>query len=121
MERDDVYDGGFCHAFLPTSRQRCRLSESPSRSAQNVWKLIPGFGISAFFLWRVLRALNMDRLRSMRLVHPAWIIVLVLFFMADYGLRGYRWWFMLRSVKARFSACLRVLMTSLAANNILPF
>jgi uncharacterized protein (TIRG00374 family) len=63
----------------------------------------------------------MDRLRSMRLVHPAWIAVLVVFFIADYGLRGYRWWFMLRSVQARFSACLRVLMTSLAANNILPF
>ena len=63
----------------------------------------------------------MDRLRSMRLVHPAWIAVLVFFFLADYGLRSYRWWFMLRSVRARFSACLRVLMTSLAANNILPF
>ena len=121
MEGDDAHDGGFCHASSTTCPERCRLSGSPSHSARNLWKLIPGFGISAFFLWRVLRALNMDRLRSMRLVHPAWIAVLVFFFLADYGLRGYRWWFMLRSVKARLGACMRVLMTSLAANNILPF
>lgn len=121
MGSDDAHFGGFCPAFSPASRERCRLSGSTSHSARNLWKLIPGFAISAFFLWRVLRDLKMDRLRSMRLVHPGWIVVLVFFFLADYGLRGYRWWFMLRSVKARFSACLRVLMTSLAANNILPF
>ncbi len=97
------------------------MSGSPSYSARSLWKLIPGFAISGFFLWRVLRDLKMDRLHSLRLAHPAWIAVLVFFFLADYGLRSYRWWFMLRGVHARFGACLRVLMTSLAANNILPF
>ena len=84
-------------------------------------KLLPGFAISAFFLWRVLRNLRLDHLRSMRLVEPQWIAVLIACLLADYALRGYRWWSMLRIYRARYSACVRVLLTSLAANNILPF
>ncbi len=68
-----------------------------------------------------MRDLKLDRLRATRLVHPAWIGVFVLFIVVDYALRGYRWWYMLRSVRAKYTACVRVLLTSLAANNILPF
>ncbi|AFL87745.1 putative integral membrane protein [Terriglobus roseus DSM 18391] len=90
-------------------------------TARKYWKLIPGFAISAYFLWRVLRDLKVDRLREMRLSHPVWIGVFVAFIVCDYALRGYRWWYMLRPVKASYRACVRVLLTSLAANNILPF
>jgi uncharacterized protein (TIRG00374 family) len=45
----------------------------------------------------------------------------VLFSVAGYTVRCARSWWMLRSVKARFSDCARIFMTSLAANNILPF
>ena len=51
---------------------------------------------------------------------PRWLMGMVIFSVAGYGLRCYRSWRMLRSVRARFSQCARVFMTSLAANNILP-
>jgi hypothetical protein len=92
-----------------------------SSTARKYWKLIPGFAISAYFLWRVLRDLKVDRLRAMRLTHPVWIGVFIAFIIFDYALRGYRWWYMLRPVKAKYTSCVRVLLTSLAANNILPF
>ena len=97
------------------------MSQTASNRLRNAWKLIPGFAISAFFLWRTLRSIRLVDLRSMRIQHPAWILGLIVFLAADYTLRGYRWWFMLRVFRSRFTACFRVLMTSLAANNILPF
>ncbi len=57
----------------------------------------------------------------MRLVAPVWIAVLLAFLVADYAIRGYRWWYMLRVFQARYISCVRVLLTSLAANNFLPF
>jgi uncharacterized protein (TIRG00374 family) len=98
------------------------LSQNEKNSnTRKYWKLIPGFAISGYFLWRVLRDLKVDRLHAMRLSHPIWIAVFVAFIVGDYALRGYRWWYMLRPVKASYVACVRVLLTSLAANNILPF
>ncbi len=82
---------------------------------------MPGFAISGFFLWRVLRNIPLDHLRNMRITGPQWIAVLVVFLISDYALRGYRWWSMLRGFHARYLSCVRVLLTSLAANNILPF
>jgi uncharacterized membrane protein YbhN (UPF0104 family) len=97
------------------------LSETAAHKLRSLWKLIPGFAISGYFLWQVLKHLNLDHLKAMRLVSPVWIAVLVGFLIADYALRGYRWWYMLRSVRASYGACVRVILTSLAANNILPF
>jgi len=97
------------------------LSEKASGNKRSYWKLIPGFGISAFFLWRTLKSIRLDRLQSMRVEHPAWLPVIIAFVAAGYTLRAYRWYFMLRSSQASFGACFRVLLTSLAANNILPF
>ena len=86
------------------------------------WKLIPGFAISAFFLWRTLRAIRLDRLHSLRLVHPLMLLAALLFIAAGYSLRAYRWWCMLRrSHHPKYGACFRILFTSLAANNFLPF
>jgi hypothetical protein len=86
----------------------------------NLLKMVPGLLISAFFLWWTFRGFDMADLETVRFVAPSWIIGIVLFSVAGYTLRCVRWWWMLRSVNARFSDCARIFMTSLAANNILP-
>ena len=94
----------------------------------SILKMLPGLAISVFFLWftfvrknkQGMRPVNLDDFRNIHLISPIWIVGVVVFSVAGYGLRSYRSWFMLRSVKARFYDCARVLMTSLAANNILP-
>jgi uncharacterized membrane protein YbhN (UPF0104 family) len=83
-------------------------------------KTLPGIAISAFFLWYTFRGFKLADFRNIRLQAPWWIAGVVVFSVAGYTVRCYRSWQMLRSVKAPFSACARVFMTSLAANNILP-
>ncbi|MEK6398671.1 MAG: lysylphosphatidylglycerol synthase transmembrane domain-containing protein, partial [Terriglobus sp.] len=97
------------------------MSQKPSSNASRYWKLIPGLLISGFFLWRTLRGFHLDELRDVHFGHPAWILGVLLFISLDYLIRSYRWYLMLRRYQARFTACFRVLLTSLAANNILPF
>ncbi|WP_263410049.1 lysylphosphatidylglycerol synthase transmembrane domain-containing protein [Terriglobus tenax] len=88
---------------------------------RNLLKTIPGFLISGFFLWYTFRSVDYAGLSKVRLVAPGWIVVAVVFLVAGYTLRSHRWWLMMRaSSKAKFSACARVLMTSFAANNIMP-
>lgn len=106
--------GGVC----PVTREK-RLS---------LLKTVPGLLISVFFLWwtfirknaQGVRPVNPDDFRAIHLVAPVWIFGVIAFSITGYTIRCYRSWFMLRSVKARFYECARVLMTSLAANNILP-
>ncbi|MBB5066213.1 lysylphosphatidylglycerol synthase transmembrane domain-containing protein [Granulicella mallensis] len=86
----------------------------------NLLKTLPGLLISAFFLWFTFKGFKLADFKSIRLEAPVWIVGVILFSVAGYTVRCYRWWRMLRSVGARFSACARVFMTSLAANNILP-
>jgi uncharacterized membrane protein YbhN (UPF0104 family) len=83
-------------------------------------KTVPGLLISAFFLWYTFKGFKLDELRSIRLVAPLWIVGLVAGTCLSYGLRSYRWWLMMRSAGSKLSTCFRVLLTSLAANNILP-
>jgi uncharacterized protein (TIRG00374 family) len=83
-------------------------------------KTAPGLMISGFFLWWTFRGFKLADFSNVRLVAPVWIAGVVLFSVAGYTTRCYRWWRMLRSVGSRFSVCARVFMTSLAANNILP-
>jgi uncharacterized membrane protein YbhN (UPF0104 family) len=91
-------------------------------------KTAPGLLISAFFLWWTylrrdahgVRGFNPADFRGIHLATPGWIVAVVLFSVAGYTVRCYRWWRMLRSVGARFTVCSRVFLTSLAANNILP-
>lgn len=86
------------------------------------WKVLPGIAVSAFFLWRTLRSIHYSDLRALHVGHVQWIAVLLMFLLASYGLRIYRWWFMLRrSGSPSFAVCGRVLLTSYAANNVLPF
>jgi glycosyltransferase 2 family protein len=83
-------------------------------------KTVPGLLISAFFLWFTFRGFKLSELKSIRLVAPVWILGLVAGTCASYWLRSYRWYRMMRSAGSRLSVCFRVLLTSLAANNILP-
>ena len=93
-------------------------------SSRNLWKTIPGLLISAFFLWYTFRGISFDHLLALRLVHPAWILGVIGFTFAGYTLRCVRWSQMMprrkRPIRAHFLVCARVLITSLAANNILP-
>ena len=84
-------------------------------------KTLPGFAISAFFLWWTFRGFPLSAFRSVRFVAPVWMLGVVAFSVLGYGTRCVRWWLMLRSVRSRLAVCSRVFLTSLAANNILPF
>ena len=83
-------------------------------------KMLPGLLISAFFLWWTFRGFSLAVLKSIRLVAPIWILGLVAGTCGSYWLRSYRWWLMMRSAGSKLKTCFRVLITSLAANNILP-
>ena len=97
----------------------------PASLAHKLLKTIPGLAISAFFLWRTFfphgkPAITADELHGLRIVSAVWIIPFLLFSIASYTLRSHRWTRMMRPTGASFATCGRVLMTSLAANNILP-
>lgn len=93
---------------------------SAATSRRNLLKTLPGLLISAFFLWYTFRGISFAQILSLRIEHPAWILGVLGFTAAGYTLRCVRWARMMRPTGARFSVCARVLMTSLAANNILP-
>ena len=97
------------------------MEQTPKEGRLKLLKTLPGFAISAFFLWWTFRGFQFAAFRTVRLVAPAWILGVVLFSVLGYGTRCYRWWLMMRSVGSSFSACSRIFLTSLAANNILPF
>jgi len=101
------------------------MSETPNpNSSRNLWKTIPGLLISAFFLWYTFRGISFDHILSLRFAHPGWVLGVLGFTVASYTLRCVRWSQMMprgqRSIRTHFLVCARVLMTSLAANNILP-
>jgi uncharacterized membrane protein YbhN (UPF0104 family) len=93
--------------------------KAPSRG-RNLLKTIPGLLISAFFLWYTFKNIRLSEILAVRLVHPAWVLGVIGFTFASYTLRCVRWTRMMRPTGASFTVCARVLMTSLAANNILP-
>ena len=96
----------------------------PAGNSRNLLKTIPGLLISAFFLWYTFRGISFSHILALRAAHPAWILGVLGFTIASYTLRCLRWSQMMprstRSLRAHFAVCARVLMTSLAANNILP-
>jgi uncharacterized protein (TIRG00374 family) len=88
--------------------------------SRNLIKTVPGLLVSAFFLWYTFRGIHPSEFRALNLVDPIWILGAVGFTWAGYTLRCVRWTRMMRSTGASFGTCARVLMTSLAANNIMP-
>ena len=97
---------------------------SAAANSRNLLKTIPGLLISAFFLWYTFHNIPLNEFRALRIAYPAWILGVLCFTAASYTLRCVRWSQMMprngRSLRAHFAVCARVLMTSLAANNILP-
>ena len=91
-----------------------------SSKSRNLLKTLPGVLISIFFLWYTFKGISFEHIRALRLVHPAWIAGVLAFTFASYTLRCVRWTNMMLPTGARFRVCARVLMTSLAANNIMP-
>jgi uncharacterized membrane protein YbhN (UPF0104 family) len=88
--------------------------------ASKLLKTLPGLVISVFFLWRTFRGISYAEIRGLRIVAPWWIVGVVVFSVLSYTLRSHRWKRMMKSAGTSFTTCARVLMTSLAANNILP-
>jgi glycosyltransferase 2 family protein len=99
-------------------------SNQTGGSRRNLFKTIPGLLISVFFLWYTFRGISFAQIRALRLVHPVWVLGVLGFTLAGYTFRCVRWTQMMPratlSIRAHFIVCARVLMTSLAANNILP-
>ena len=101
-------------------------------NSRTLLKTLPGLVISAFFLWYTFfphpaiwrlptsQGISFAQILALRLAHPAWLIGVLVFTAASYTLRCVRWSVMMRPTGAKFPVCARVLMTSLAANNILP-
>jgi hypothetical protein len=100
------------------------VTTTSGTSRRNLLKTIPGLLISAFFLWYTFRGISFAHIAALRIAHPAWILGVVGFTFLSHSLRCVRWSQMMprgtRSIRAHFLVCARVLMTSLAANNILP-
>lgn len=93
---------------------------STQRGSRDLIKVVPGLLVSAFFLWYTFKGISFAHIRALRIVHPVWILGVLGFTLLGYTLRCVRWTQMMRFTGARFAVCARVLMTSLAANNILP-
>ena len=96
------------------------MTAAPATRSRNLIKTVPGLLISAFFLWYTFKGISFAQIRALRVVSPVWIFGVLAFTAGSYTLRCVRWTRMMRSTGARFGVCARVLMTSLAANNILP-
>jgi uncharacterized membrane protein YbhN (UPF0104 family) len=107
-------------------------TKNPASKGRNLLKTLPGIAVSLFFLWYTFfphgkvwflpagRGISVAEILAIRAVRPAWLLGILGFTAASYTLRCVRWTRMMRSTGARFGVCARVLMTSLAANNILP-
>ncbi|WP_158945495.1 lysylphosphatidylglycerol synthase transmembrane domain-containing protein [Granulicella sp. S190] len=93
-------------------------------NSRSLLKTIPGLLISAFFLWYTFRGISFNQILALRVAHPVWLLGVLCFTVASYTLRCVRWSQMMprngRTLRDHFAVCARVLMTSLAANNILP-
>src|SRR3984957_14846856 len=96
------------------------MNTRPRGGKWELLKALPGLAISAFFLWYTFKGISFAQIRALRMVHPGWIAGVIGFTAGSYTLRCVRWTRMMRSTGAKFGVCARVLMTSLAANNILP-
>lgn len=96
------------------------MNTRPRSGKLELLRTLPGVIISAFFLWYTFKGISFEQIRAVRMEHPGWIAGVIGFTAGSYTLRCVRWTRMMQSTGAKFSVCARVLMTSLAANNILP-
>jgi len=93
------------------------------RALRHTLKLAAGISVTVFFLWLLLRNLDLGALKSAFFNLDSRFILLALAFLATgYYVRIARWWWMLRVLEPglRFSTCVWPFITSIAVNNVLP-
>ncbi len=103
-------------------------TQTSEQGRRKLLKTVPGLAVSAFFLWWTYvrvgpngkRGFDPAAFHRLHVVEPLWLGGILLFSILGYGLRCYRAYALLRALRARFSDCARIFMTSLAANNVLP-
>ena len=66
------------------------VTEKAKEGRLKLVKVLPGFAISAFFLWRTFRGFQLSEFRNTRFVEPIWLVGVVLFTVLGYGTRCYR-------------------------------
>ena len=87
-------------------------------------KLGIGIAIAAFFVWLILKNIDLNELAaSFRQAKLAYIGAAVVVFFVGYACRIQRWRLMLtqENTQLRWSQCAGPFMASVAANNVLPF
>lgn len=103
------------HAVKWPAQMRSALDRS--------FKLAAGILVTVFFLWLLLRNLDLDAFKSAFSNLDSRFILLALAFLATgYFVRIARWWWMLRVLEPglRLSTCVWPFITSIAVNNVLP-
>lgn len=87
-------------------------------------QLAVGIAVSALFVWLIVRSVSVGAIvDALRDVRPAWMAVALGCFVADYLCRIWRWRLMLATENPALTLgrCAVPFMTSIAANNVLPF
>lgn len=87
-------------------------------------RLVGGFALSGLFVWLILRTVSVGAIvDALHDVRPGWMMLAVVFFVAGYLCRIWRWRLMLVSENPAISLgrCSVAFMTSIATNNLLPF
>ena len=87
-------------------------------------KLAIGIGMTAIFGWLLVRQVEVEPLRrAFAGLSIPFLVLAIGFLVAGYTSRVVRWWWMLRVLEPTlsFRACIWPFLTSIAANNVLPF
>lgn len=86
------------------------------------FKIAIGIGISAFFMWHVLRGIEFDLLLGyLGSFNPLVLALGLVIWLVGYGIRGWRWQLLLRPVvQVPFKTSFKVLVIGFTANNLLP-
>ena len=83
-----------------------------------------GLVITGFFLWLLLRYVDIDKLSAaLASISISTLAIALGFLAAGYTLRIVRWWWMLRALDPHIalSSCAWPFLVSIALNNLLPF
>jgi len=91
---------------------------------RKAFSLSLGFAVSSVFLWVIFRAIPMQEfLNALGSADTRWVLAALVFFLLGYVCRIWRWRLMLALYNAELTwgRCAIPFMTSIAANNVLPF
>ena len=91
---------------------------------KNIFRVGLGFFLAGVFVWLVVRQVNYHQLVNAFLnVNYSWLILALLFYGLEYGLRISRWKIMLltQNPALRWLNCSKPLLVSYAVNAVLPF